>query len=198
MRSSSLLKEGRSRVEQPTSRGDGRHCSLCWTGICGTQPRVDQLATPEGVACHRALPHRCAGWASRPLHRLRTYDQSLLQLLPKQSLPTVPGQRAPALAPCTRAGTAAHTLRPCRRLDRTPPRFGIIQAKFLGSASTTHYAEHCRFCSIHITDLVISSPLTQSVVDCSVVVRRVPSRTVITIGWGGATETAAGVISVNV
>src|ERR1035438_6665610 len=73
MLSPSLPKEDSSTVEEPASPGDGRHCSLCWTGICGTQPQVDQLATPEGVARHRALPHRRARWPSRPLHRLRTY-----------------------------------------------------------------------------------------------------------------------------
>jgi hypothetical protein len=76
MRSRSLHKEDTSTVHEPASRGDGRHCSLCWTGIYGTQPQVDQLATPEGAAGHRALPHRRAGRASRPLHRLRTYDPS--------------------------------------------------------------------------------------------------------------------------
>ena len=114
MRSRSLPKEDTSTVEEPASRGDGRHCSLCWTGIYGTQPQVDQLATPEGAAGHRALPHRRAGRASRSLHRLRTYDQDLLQLVPKQALPTMPGQRAPALAPGARTGTAAHSLRPRR------------------------------------------------------------------------------------
>jgi hypothetical protein len=52
---------------------------------------VDQLATPGGVAGHFALPYRRAGRTSRPLHRLRTYDQDLLQLVPKSPLPTVPG-----------------------------------------------------------------------------------------------------------
>ena len=59
------------------------------------QSQVDQLATPEGAAGHRALPHRRAGRASRSLHRLRTYDHHLLQLVQKQALPTMPGQRAP-------------------------------------------------------------------------------------------------------
>src|SRR5271170_1602811 len=108
MRSSFLPREDTSTVEQQASRGDGRHCSLCWTGICRTQPQVDQLATPEGFAGHRALPHRRAGRASRPLHRLRTYDQNLLQLVPKQELPTVPRQRAPTLAPGARWRDSAH------------------------------------------------------------------------------------------
>src|ERR1700733_5888002 len=82
MPSHSLHKEDTSTVHEPASAGDGRHCSLCWTGICGTQPQVDQLATPEGVAGHRALPNRRAGRTSRPLHWLRTYDQGLVQLVP--------------------------------------------------------------------------------------------------------------------
>src|ERR1035437_5339965 len=61
MRSRSLGKEDTSTVHEPASSGDGRHCSLCWTGICGTQPQVDQLATPEGVARHRGLSDRCTG-----------------------------------------------------------------------------------------------------------------------------------------
>src|SRR5208282_2904089 len=75
---------------------------------------MDQLATPEGAAGHRALPHRRARWASRPLHRLRTYDCHLVQLVPKQALPTMPGQRAPTLAQGARTGTAAHQLCACR------------------------------------------------------------------------------------
>jgi hypothetical protein len=82
MRSRSLRREDTSTVEQLASRGDGRHCSLCRTDICRTQPQVDQRATPEGAAGHCALPHRRAGRTSRPLHRLRTYDQDLLQLMP--------------------------------------------------------------------------------------------------------------------
>src|ERR1035438_8728047 len=112
MHSRSLRKEDTSTVEQPASPGDGRHCSLCWTDICGTQPQVDQLATPEGVAGHCALPHCRAGRASRPLHRLRTYDQDLLQLVQEQTLPSLPGQRAPTLAQGARTRTAAHSLRP--------------------------------------------------------------------------------------
>src|ERR1035441_2528595 len=46
MRSRSLRREGTSTAEQPASRGDGRHCSLCWTGIYLTQPQGDQLAAP--------------------------------------------------------------------------------------------------------------------------------------------------------
>ena len=86
MRSRFLRREDTSTVEEPASRGDGRHCSLCWTGICGTQPQVDQLATPEGAAGHRALPHRRAGRTSRSLHRLRTYDHHLLQLVSKSGI----------------------------------------------------------------------------------------------------------------
>src|SRR5271156_2963923 len=85
MRSSFLPREDTSTVEQQASRGDGRHCSLCWTGICGTQPQVDQLATPEGFAGHRAMPHGRARRASRPLHRLRTYGHHLLQLVQEQA-----------------------------------------------------------------------------------------------------------------
>src|SRR5271170_902786 len=114
MHSRFLPTEDPSTVHEPASGGDGRHCSLCWTDIYRTQPQVDQLATSEGVAGHHALPHRRAGWASRSLHRLRTYDPDLLQLMPKQTLPTLSGQRAPALAPGAPTGTAAHTLRPCR------------------------------------------------------------------------------------
>ena len=108
----SLRREDTSTVEQPASRGDGRHCSLCRTGICGAQPQVDQLATPKGAAGHCTLGHRRAGRTSRPLHRLRTHDQDLPQLVPQQALPTLPGQRAPALAQGARAGTAAHSLCP--------------------------------------------------------------------------------------
>ena len=112
--------------------GDGRHCSLCWTDICGTQPQVDQLATPEGAAGHRALPHRRAGWASRPLHRLRTYDHDLLQLVQKQTLPSLPGQRAPTLAPGARTGASAHSLRPR----------GLYSPARTGSARITEQAAH--------------------------------------------------------
>jgi site-specific recombinase XerD len=103
-----LHKEDTSTVHEPASSGDGRHRSLCWTVICGTQPQVDQLATPEGAAGHRALPHGRAGWTSRSLHRLRTYDQDLLQLVPKQALPKMSGQRAQTLAHGARGRTAAH------------------------------------------------------------------------------------------
>src|ERR1019366_5422813 len=55
MRSRYLRGEDTITVEQPASRGDGRHCSLCRTGICGAQPQVDQLATPKGAAGHCTL-----------------------------------------------------------------------------------------------------------------------------------------------
>ena len=71
---------------------------------------MDQLATPQGAAGHRALPHGRARRTSRSLHRLRTYDQDLLQLVSKQALSKMSGQRAPALAEGARAGTAAHSL----------------------------------------------------------------------------------------
>jgi len=131
MPSRSLRKEDTSTVHEPASRGDGRHCSLCWTGICGTQPQVDQLATPKSVAGYRALPNRCAGRTSRSLHRLRTYDQDLLQLVQKQALPKMPGQRAPALAQGARAGTAAYSL--CAR--RLYPAAGTGNARVAEQAA---------------------------------------------------------------
>src|ERR1039457_5026362 len=127
-----LPSEDTSAVEEPASPGDVRYCSLCWTGICGTQPQVDQLATPEGAAGHCALPYRRAGRASRPLYRLRTYDHHLLQLVSKQALPKMPGQRAPALAQGARTGTAAHSLCPCR----------FHSAARIGSAHITEQAVH--------------------------------------------------------
>jgi integrase len=46
MHSPSRSKEDTSTVHEPASPGDGRHRPLCRTSICGTQPQVDQLATP--------------------------------------------------------------------------------------------------------------------------------------------------------
>ncbi len=56
----------------------------------------------------------------------------LLQLVPKQALPTMPGQRAPTLAPGARTGAVAHSLRPC----------GLYSPARTGSARIAEQAVH--------------------------------------------------------
>src|SRR5271166_2964345 len=56
------------------------------------------------------MPYRCARRTPRSLYRLRTDDRHLLQLVPKQALPKVPGKCPPPLAGGTSARVVAHPL----------------------------------------------------------------------------------------
>src|SRR5450759_2838492 len=106
-------KESRHRAYESASFGGGRHRSLCGSVVCRAQLPLDQLAASKGLAGHRSLPHRRVGRASRSVLELRTFHH-LLQLVPQPALSKMPGQRAPALAPGTRTGAAAYSLRACR------------------------------------------------------------------------------------
>jgi len=59
-------------------------------------------------------------------------DHHLIQLVSKPTLPKMPGQRASTLAQGARAGTAAHSLRPC----------GVHSAAGTGPACTAEQAAH--------------------------------------------------------
>ena len=119
-----------------------------WTDLfecqfCFNEFRVERHGIREGVDLYSISPAQLNSLGpisqigefvarSSPMRSVRAYDCHLLQLVQKSPLPTVPGQRAPALAQGARTGTAAHSLCPC----------GFHSAAGTGTARVTEQAAH--------------------------------------------------------
>jgi integrase/recombinase XerD len=100
-------------LSEPASLGDGRCHPHRWTALHRAQPQLDHLASPEGAAGHRTLPHRRARWTPRSVLPLRIF-RPLVQLVSQPPLSKMPGQCPSPLAGGPPPRVTAHALRACR------------------------------------------------------------------------------------